>query len=330
MAMNFNHLHYFYMAVRYGSISAASRGLYVSQPSLSSQIKTFEKSLGVTLFDRRGNKLELTPAGKTVYSLAAQMFEISSTIESFVNQSTHQSLPIHLGIADEIERPFSVNLVKNLTAKWKKQVPPRISLTTGHNETLLEQLRSWSVDAVITNRPSSFDDLENAGNIVMPVFFAVSGTHAMKGNAIACTAKDVPKILKASGKGYSLPSSRLKFREEIDAFMSKEKEMPPITFESDTLVTIIRAIIDNIGVGFLPLPYINRDVTKGDITIFGPKEGLWTHTLFLMIKKGRASAPGVAEITEAFGELKEEVTNASTKITFATGLDSYIKQLGGN
>src|SRR5579863_1727584 len=114
--MNFNHLHYFYMAVRHGSISAASRDLHVSQPSLSSQIKTFEESLGVALFDRRGNRLELTPAGRKVYSDAAQMFELSASIEEFVSHRTHAHLPIHIGIADEIERPFAVDLVRNLTA----------------------------------------------------------------------------------------------------------------------------------------------------------------------------------------------------------------------
>lgn len=328
MAMNFNHLHYFYMVVRHGSISAASRDLHVSQPSLSSQIKTFEGSLGVSLFDRRGNKLELTPAGKTIYASAAQMFELSASISEFVSKSTHQNLPIHLGIADEIERPFAVNLVKNLTTKWKKKDPPSISFTTGLNESLLEKLRSWTVDAVITNRPSSFEDLETVGTLVLPIFFTISGNSEFNiKSAISCSTKDIFKILRGMGKGLSLPSSRLKLREEIDVFMSKEKETPPITFESDNLATIIRAIIDNIGVGFVPLAYISREVTKGEITIFGPKDGLWKHTLFLMIKKGRAAAPGVFEITQAFDDLKSEVSVASDKIQFTSGLETFLKQL---
>lgn len=290
MVLNFNHLHYFYMVVRHGSISAASRDLHVSQPSLSSQIKTFEGSLGVGLFDRRGNKLELTPAGKAVYATAAQMFELSASIGEFVSKSTHQNLPIHLGIADEIERPFAVRLVKNLTTKWKKRDPPSISFTTGINESLLEKLRSWAVDAVITNRPSSFEDLETAGTLVLSIFFAISGNSEFKiKNAISCSSKDIPKIIKGLGKGLSVPSPRLKLRAEVDAFMIKEKESPSIAFESDTLATIIRAIIDNIGVGFVPLAYMSTEVIKGDIVIFGPEEGLWKHTLFLMIKKGRAA-----------------------------------------
>jgi LysR family transcriptional regulator, transcriptional activator of nhaA len=329
--MNFNHLHYFYMVVRHGSISAAARDLKVSQPSLSSQIKTFEGCLGVNLFDRRGNKLELTPTGKTVYSTAAQMFELSASISEFLNSSTHQNLPIRLGIADEIERPFAVRLVKNLTSKWKRRDPPSISFTTGISESLIEKLRSWSVDAVITNRPSSFEDLEYAGTLVLPIFFAISGNSDFKSkNAVSCSTKDIPKLLKGIGKGLSLPSPRLKLRAEIDSFMSKEKESPTIAFESDTLATIIRAIIDNIGVGFVPLAYISTEVVKGEVIIFGPKEGLWKHTLFLMIKKGRASAPGVSEIMQAFEDLKNEVAVSSEKVSFTPGLESFLKQLKGS
>jgi LysR family transcriptional activator of nhaA len=326
--MNFNHLHYFYMVVRQGSISAASRHLLVSQPSLSAQIKTFENSLGVNLFDRRGNKLELTPTGKMVYASASQMFELSASIAESVNKSTHQNLPIHLGIADEIERPFAVNLVKNLTTKWKKKDPPSISFTTGLNESLIEKLRSWTVDAVITNRPSNFEDLETAGTLILPIFFGISGSSEFDvKNAVLCTARDIPKIIKGLGKGLAVPSSRLKLRAEIDNFMSKEKEIQPITFESDTLATIIRAIIDKIGVGFAPLAYMSREVMKGEIIIFGPKDGLWKHTLFLMIKKGRILAPGVSEISQAFDDLRNEVMAASEKIQFASSLDSFLKQL---
>jgi LysR family transcriptional activator of nhaA len=326
--MNYNHLHYFYMVVRHGSISAASRDLHISQPSLSSQIKTFEESLGVVLFDRRGNRLELTPAGKTIYADAAQMFELSASITEFINKSTHQNLPIRLGIADEIERPFAVNLVKHLTTKWKKKEPPSISFITGLNDDLLGKLRSWTVDAVITNRPSSFEDLQTSGTLILPIFFAISGNLEFKiDKAVSCSAKEIPKIIKRLGKGFSLPSSRLKLREEIDTFMSKERENHPIAFESDTLATIIRAIIDNIGVGFAPLAYMSREVAKGEVVIFGPKEGLWKHTLFLMIKKGRINAPGISEITQAFEDLKNDMVSASDKIQFTSGLEKFLEQL---
>jgi LysR family transcriptional activator of nhaA len=61
---NFNHLHYFYVTAKFGGVTAAAKHLRISQPSLSSQMKTLERSLDVRLFQRvgRNNQLELAPA----------------------------------------------------------------------------------------------------------------------------------------------------------------------------------------------------------------------------------------------------------------------------
>jgi LysR family transcriptional regulator, transcriptional activator of nhaA len=306
--VNFNHLHYFYLVVREGSVSAASRSLKLSQPSLSAQIKTFEQSLGEKLFERKGNRLELTALGREVYSSAAQMFEIASAIPKLLRKGLSPRIMIKLGIADEIERPFAVSLVRNLFQQWTQELPPTISFTAGQNEDLIAKLRSWNVDAVITNRPSSFEDLEIAGTMVMPVFFAAGSSKRVRKNINLCPAREIPRIIQSLGKELSVPTTRLKLREEIDSFLSKTRESYSVIFESDTIAAIVRSVIDNVGVGFVPLPYISREVAKKDISIYGPKEGLWKHTLFLMTKRGRGQAAGLPEITEAFENLRKNIT----------------------
>ncbi|QNG20408.1 LysR family transcriptional regulator [Rhodococcus triatomae] len=55
---------YFVAVVDHGGITRAAQSLYISQPSLSQAIRTLERRLGVTLFDRTGRRLELTEAGR--------------------------------------------------------------------------------------------------------------------------------------------------------------------------------------------------------------------------------------------------------------------------
>ncbi len=55
---------YFVAVVDHGGITKAAQSLYISQPSLSQAIRTLERRLGVTLFDRTGRRLELTEAGR--------------------------------------------------------------------------------------------------------------------------------------------------------------------------------------------------------------------------------------------------------------------------
>ncbi len=56
------------------NMTKAAKELYISQPSLSEQIKKLEKELDVTLFLRKDNKLELTPAGRTLVGEIRDLF----------------------------------------------------------------------------------------------------------------------------------------------------------------------------------------------------------------------------------------------------------------
>ncbi|MDS1116997.1 LysR family transcriptional regulator [Gordonia westfalica] len=64
---------YFVAVVDHGGITRAAQSLYISQPSLSQAIRTLEKRLGVTLFNRTGRRLELTEAGRKLDDAARRI-----------------------------------------------------------------------------------------------------------------------------------------------------------------------------------------------------------------------------------------------------------------
>jgi LysR family transcriptional activator of nhaA len=106
---NFNHLYYFYIAAKSGGVSAAAKHLRVSQPSLSSQLKVLEKKLNLRLFRKVGRSNQLTPAGIAIYGFCRQMFEISEEMsESITKRVPTAARRIHIGVSDEVDRPFVV------------------------------------------------------------------------------------------------------------------------------------------------------------------------------------------------------------------------------
>lgn len=78
--MHLNQLKYFVAIVKNGSFWSAALEEYISQSSISKQIKALENELGINLFIRNGNKIALTEAGKCFYQYAVQMLTITDEL----------------------------------------------------------------------------------------------------------------------------------------------------------------------------------------------------------------------------------------------------------
>lgn len=66
-------LRYFLAVVDAGSVTAAARAIRVAQPSLSRQIRTLERTLGMGLFTRGDGRLVLTSAGRHFLPIARDL-----------------------------------------------------------------------------------------------------------------------------------------------------------------------------------------------------------------------------------------------------------------
>jgi LysR family transcriptional activator of nhaA len=96
--LNFLHLFYFWMVVRGGGISAACEQLHVTQPTISTQIRKLEKSLGHQLFDRSGRELKLSDVGQTVFEYAEEMFEVGrEMLGALRGQPSSRAMRLHAG-----------------------------------------------------------------------------------------------------------------------------------------------------------------------------------------------------------------------------------------
>ena len=77
----------FCLVVDEGGVTRAAERLMVAQPGVSAQLRSLEKSLGVTLFVRTGSTLTLTEAGERVYHWAEEVLAGSLQVQRDVDES---------------------------------------------------------------------------------------------------------------------------------------------------------------------------------------------------------------------------------------------------
>ena len=95
--MDFKQLEAFAAVVDYGSFSEAARRLYLTQPTISSHIRTLEKELGAKLIIRTTKKITVTAKGYQFYESAVRILHIRNhLLESFAESPKRM---IDLGVS---------------------------------------------------------------------------------------------------------------------------------------------------------------------------------------------------------------------------------------
>ena len=87
--LNFNQLRAFYEVAKTQNVREASKKLFVSQPAVSNQIKSFEESCGLSLFKRQGKRLVITDIGLMLLNQCHILFDLEKNIEKDI-QGLHK------------------------------------------------------------------------------------------------------------------------------------------------------------------------------------------------------------------------------------------------
>ena len=149
--LNYHHLHYFWMVAREGSIAAACEQLDVSQPTISAQIRSLERSLGLRLFDREGRGLVLTDAGRVAYRYADEIFSLGRELRDVISgRPAGHPLRLSVGVIDALPKLVVYQL---LEPALHLDEPVRIVCTEGKVGELLSDLARHRLDIVLSDAP---------------------------------------------------------------------------------------------------------------------------------------------------------------------------------
>ena len=143
-------LRYFLETAREGNMTRAAERLFISQPTMSKQLKELEKELGTKLFIRSNYSIRLTDAGMLLRERAEDILSLVDKTEAeFKSFEEINSGDIYVGAPESEAMGLFADIVRNL-----QEVHPRIrcNIYSGNVQDVCEKLDKGLLDfAIVMN-----------------------------------------------------------------------------------------------------------------------------------------------------------------------------------
>lgn len=242
--LNYHHLRLFWESARSGSLRAAAEKLRLSQPTISSQIKSLEESLGERLFERSGRGLKLTRTGHLVMDYAGEIFALGAKMtEALGGSKGGRPMRLHIGIADSLPKLVAWRLIRPALSSMRNL---QLSCGEGRSADLLGQLASGRLDMLLADEPA-------------PSSLPVKAFSHLLGEApvVFCGDKRLARKLKPgfpdslNGAPALLPGGTTRWRHQIDRWFEAHNIRPLVVAEFDDAALMKTAAAD--GLGFAPI-----------------------------------------------------------------------------
>ena len=250
----------------YRNFTKASYALSLTQPAVSHHISQLEEELGVTLFIRKKNGLDLTPEGEVVVRYARRMSIMYNKLRKELTDMERQPLKLCVGITHTAES----NLTTEVLARCSSEIDGlSIMIFTDTINNLYSKLENYELDLAIVEGsgcPQAFSSLVLDTDFLVCV---MSAENHLAGNAMV-----TPEQLRNEPMILRLPSSatRMQFDAELRS-LNDSPENYNIILEVDNIATIKDLVRKNLGISVLPQSACLKEIRKGNLVAL-PVENL--------------------------------------------------------
>lgn len=195
--LNYHHLFYFWTVAREGGVSKAAATLRLAQPTVSAQIKQFERAIGQTLLERQGRRVVLTETGRIVFRYADDIFTLGRELqETLKGRPAGRSLKLRVGVANAVPKLIVYRMLRPATEGGEAM---QLTCHEGQPDQLLALLATHALDVVISDAPAPshlhvkvFSHLLGESGTT---FFAVSALARKVRRGFPQSLQDVPMLL---------------------------------------------------------------------------------------------------------------------------------------
>ena len=175
--MTLQELKYLVALADHGHFGRAAEACFITQSTLSTQIKKLEDFLGVTLFDRSLKRVTPTPIGREILQAARNVVEEAERIREVARHAQDpMARTIHLGVIPTLGPYY---LPHALTLVQKKYAGLRLLLREEMTPQILDHLLDGKLDAGLLALPVHDDNFKIEPLFHEPFFAAMPAGHPL-------------------------------------------------------------------------------------------------------------------------------------------------------
>ncbi|MGA2806893.1 MAG: LysR family transcriptional regulator [Terracidiphilus sp.] len=258
----------------------AAEELHLTQPAVTSQIRSLEEGLGIALFDRIGRETSLTPAGATLLQYVRQIEAIANeAIAALAPFGGQEGSELSIGASHTIAVYLLPKLLAQLLREWPRL---RVHVIGGSTNEVLQALTAHQIAIGLIEAPAHRPDLrvEAFGKDELVLIARPDHRWGSKGVVRAAELVQEPILLREAGSGM---------RQFVEAYLERNgilKQQLCTVVDLNSTEGIIAAVEAGLGIGFVPCMSIEKPLALGNVNILQLENGPIQRQLSIVLLNG--------------------------------------------
>jgi len=294
--MNLRDLHYLVAVADHRHFGRAAEACYVSQPTLSTQLKKLEAELGVELIERNPRHITLTAAGERIVERARNVLREADNIREIARRARDpESGSLRIGLFPTLGPYLLPHLIPRIHARFPHL---ELLLVEEKTEEVLQRLRDGKLDVAVLALPIPDDQLHQELLFEEDFVLAVPVDHPL-----AAVVGPAPSTVLSGEKVLLLEDGHC-LREQALAVCRLSGAAERSGFRATSLETLRQMVAAGVGVTLLPRLSVRPPVPPSeDIRLIEFAEPVPSRQIAMFWRETSAYRDFLPELAELFRDL---------------------------
>jgi LysR family hydrogen peroxide-inducible transcriptional activator len=298
--VNLKDLKYLVALADTGHFGKAAERTFVSQPTLSAQLKKLEEFLGVKLVERQPKNVQLTEVGKQVVVRARRMLDEGDEIIALARNNTD---PFAGKLKVALIPTIGPYLLPRVMQKIRKALPHLgLMLYEHQTEPLLKRLRDGEIDLGIMALPIAQEGMESRKLYEEAFTVALPNNHAL-------AAKTTIKIQDLKNQTLLLLEDGHCLRDQALEVCSRIEIREAEDFRATSLETLRQMVVAGLGITLLPETAVESPFgSQRGLTIRQFTKPAPTRTVGAVWRKSSTRSSAILAVCDVLADVMAEKT----------------------